>query len=311
MMTFFLQSLVNGILLGGMYAACSVGFSLAFGVMGIVNLSHGDFVMLGAFVTYWLFVGAGLDPFLTLPFCLFSLFTLGWLLQRFAVNRLVGSPPIMTYLLTFGFHLILANSALRAWTADYRTVSPSYAGKTMDLLGLVLPYTRLGTFFAAMGLILGLSLLLYRTEIGRAIRATAQARDEEMADRIRRHRESRGPDWQTLEEPLRITEAIEQNGDRFGLVLIDCLTLWLSNAMMAGWEEEKVMAETDRFLQAGRKAPGSFIFVGNEVGWGIVPENPMARAFRDMSGRMHQRVAREADEVYLLVCGIPQKIKGA
>ncbi len=179
MMTFFLQSLVNGILLGGMYAACSVGFSLAFGVMGVVNLSHGDFVMLGAFVTYWLFVGAGLDPFLTLPFCLFSLFTLGWLLQRFAVNRLVGSPPIMTYLLTFGFHLILANSALRAWTADYRTVSPSYAGKTMDLLGLVLPYTRLGTFFAAMVLILGLSLLLYRTEIGRAIRATAQ--DREMA----------------------------------------------------------------------------------------------------------------------------------
>lgn len=179
MMTFFLQSLVNGILLGGMYAACSVGFSLAFGVMGVVNLSHGDFVMLGAFITYWLFVGAGLDPFLTLPFCLFSLFTLGWLLQRFAVNRLVGSPPIMTYLLTFGFHLILANSALRAWTADYRTVSPSYAGKTMDLLGLVLPYTRLGTFFAAMVLILGLSLLLYRTEIGRAIRATAQ--DREMA----------------------------------------------------------------------------------------------------------------------------------
>ncbi len=141
--------------------------------------------------------------------------------------------------------------------------------------------------------------------------ATAQDLDEEMADRIRRHRESRGPDWQTLEEPLRITETIEQNGDRFSLVLIDCLTLWLSNAMMAGWEEKKVMAETDRFLQAGRKAPGSFIFVGNEVGWGIVPENPMARAFRDMSGRMHQRVAREADEVYLLVCGISQKIKGA
>ncbi len=85
----------------------------------------------------------------------------------------------MTYLLTFGFHLILANSALRAWTADYRTVSPSYAGKTLDLLGLILPYTRLGTFFAAMVLILGLSLLLYRTEIGRAIRATAQ--DREMA----------------------------------------------------------------------------------------------------------------------------------
>lgn len=178
-MLFFLQSLVNGILLGGLYAACSVGFSLAFGVMGVVNLAHGDFVMLGAFVTYWLFVGAGLDPFLTLPFCLVTLFALGMLLQRFAISRLVGSPPIMTYLLTFGFHLILANSALRAWTADYRTVNPDYAGKSMELLGLLLPYTRLFTFGIAMVLIVGLYLLLYRTEIGRAIRATMQ--DREMA----------------------------------------------------------------------------------------------------------------------------------
>jgi len=178
-MLFFLQSLVNGILLGGMYAACSLGFSLAFGVMGVVNLAHGDFVMLGAFITYWLFVGTGLDPFLTLPFCLVTLFALGMFLQRFAINRLVGTPPIMTYLLTFGFHLILANSALRAWTADYRTVNPDYAGKTMELLGLVLPYTRLFTFGVAMVLICGLYLLLYRTEIGRAIRATAQ--DREMA----------------------------------------------------------------------------------------------------------------------------------
>ncbi len=178
-MLFFLQSLVNGILLGGLYAACSVGFSLAFGVMGVVNLAHGDFVMLGAFITYWLFVGAGLDPFLTLPFCLITLFALGMLLQRFAISRLVGTPPIMTYLLTFGFHLILANSALRAWTADYRTVNPDYAGKSMELFGLLLPYTRLFTFGIAMVLIVGLYLLLYRTEIGRAIRATMQ--DREMA----------------------------------------------------------------------------------------------------------------------------------
>jgi branched-chain amino acid transport system permease protein len=178
-MLLFLQSLVNGLLLGGIYASCSAGFSLAFGVMGVVNLSHGDFVMLGAFLTYWLFILAGFDPFLTLPFTLIALFSLGFFLQRLAINRLVGAPPIMSYLLTFGFHLVLTNLALRAWTADYRTVKTSYSGLNLNLLGVVLPYSRLATFALAMVVILGLYLFIYRTEMGRAIRATAQ--DREMA----------------------------------------------------------------------------------------------------------------------------------
>jgi len=178
-MLLFLQSLVNGILLGGIYAACSAGFSLAFGVMGVVNLSHGDFVMLGAFITYWLFILAGLDPFLTLPLTLMALFFLGFFLQKLTINRLVGSPPIMSYLLTFGLHLVLSNLALRAWTADYRTLSTSYSGLNLDFHGLILPYSRLTTFAAAMGVTLGLYFFLYRTEMGRAIRATAQ--DREMA----------------------------------------------------------------------------------------------------------------------------------
>lgn len=178
-MLLFLQSFINGLLLGGIYAACSAGFSLAFGVMGVVNLSHGDFVMLGAFITYWLFVLLGMDPFLTLPFSLLALFFLGLLLQRLAINRVIGAPPIMSYLLTFGLHLVLSNLALRAWTADYRTVTPSYSGLNLNLLGLVLPYSRLATFALAMALILGLYLFLYRTESGRAIQATAQ--DREMA----------------------------------------------------------------------------------------------------------------------------------
>jgi len=178
-MMLFLQSLLNGILLGGIYAACSAGFSLAFGVMGVVNLSHGDFIMLGAFITYWLLILTGMDPFLTLPFTLLALFFLGFFLQRLAVNRLAGSPPIMSYLLTFGFHLVLANLALRAWTADFRNVRTSYSGLTIDLAGLILPYSRVATFILAMILILGLYLFLSRTETGRAIRATAQ--DREMA----------------------------------------------------------------------------------------------------------------------------------
>jgi branched-chain amino acid transport system permease protein len=178
-MLLFAQALINGILLGGIYAACSAGFSLAFGVMRVVNLSHGDFVMLGAFTTYWLFVLAGIDPFLTLPITLITLYFLGFFLQRIAINRLMGMPPILSYLLTFGIHLVLANSALRLWTADYRTVKTATTGLNLNLGGVIFPYSRMATFGLAMALIVGLHLLLYRTEIGRAVRATAQ--DREMA----------------------------------------------------------------------------------------------------------------------------------
>jgi branched-chain amino acid transport system permease protein len=178
-MILFLQALVNGILLGGMYAVCAAGFSLAFGVMGIINLSHGDFVMLGAFLTYWLFILYGIDPFLTLPATLVVLFLLGYVLQKFTLSRLIGTPPIMSYLLTFGLHLVLSGLALRTWTADYRTLNPSYAGLNVNLYGIVVPYSRLAAFILALIVFGGLHLLLNRTEIGRAIRATAQ--DGEMA----------------------------------------------------------------------------------------------------------------------------------
>jgi branched-chain amino acid transport system permease protein len=178
-MLLFIQALINGILLGGIYAACAAGFSLAFGVMRVVNLSHGDFVMLGAFTTYWLFVLAGIDPFLTLPISLVTLYFLGFLLQRIAINRLMGMPPILSYLLTFGLHLVLSNSALRVWTADYRSMKTTYTGLNLNLGGVVFPVSRMATFLLALVLIAGLHLLLYRTEIGRAVRATAQ--DREMA----------------------------------------------------------------------------------------------------------------------------------
>lgn len=140
--------------------------------------------------------------------------------------------------------------------------------------------------------------------------ATAQPLDEEMTERILRHKKNRPEDWQTLEEPLRVAEAIKKNGDRFSLILLDCLTLWVSNLMMADWSEEKILAEADRLLQACQSTKCSFIIVGNEVGMGIVPDNPQARNFRDLSGLIQQKIARVADEVYFMVCGLPQKIKG-
>lgn len=143
----------------------------------------------------------------------------------------------------------------------------------------------------------------------KAYLATAQALDNEMAERIQRHKKNRPKDWQTLEEPLQLAEVIQEYGDRFRLILLDCLTLWISNCLMAKWEEKKILKGAAQLLKVSRGKRCSVIFVSNEVGLGIVPDNPSARAFRDLSGLIHQRVARQADEVYLMVSGIPQKIK--
>ncbi len=156
----------------------------------------------------------------------------------------------------------------------------------------------------------------FAQELGRnfpgpwAYLATAQPLDREMAERILHHKQSRSADWHTLEEPLRVAEMLRKNGDRFGLILLDCLTLWISNLMMEGRSEENIIGNADLLIQAGRATECSLIFVGNEVGMGIVPENPQARTFRDLSGLVQQKIAREADEVYLMVSGLPQKIKG-
>jgi adenosylcobinamide kinase/adenosylcobinamide-phosphate guanylyltransferase len=144
----------------------------------------------------------------------------------------------------------------------------------------------------------------------KAYLATAQSLDEEMAKRIHRHQKNRPKDWQTLEEPLMAADCLATQGDRFDLILLDCLTLWISNLMLAGWEESKILEEGVRLLKFCRQVRGSVILVGNEVGMGIVPDNPEARLFRDLSGLILQKAAQEADEVYFMVSGIAQRIKG-
>ena len=174
-----IQALINGLLLGGIYAAFSAGFSLIFGVMGVVNIANGEMVMIGAFITYFLFDLIKMDPFLTLPFSLVGLFVLGYLLQRLVINRVIGAPPIMSYIMTFGIHLTLANLALLAWSADPRIITTSYSGAHFSLGGITFPVVQFVTFILAFVIIGGLYLLLYWTKIGRAIQATAQ--DREMA----------------------------------------------------------------------------------------------------------------------------------
>lgn len=145
----------------------------------------------------------------------------------------------------------------------------------------------------------------------KAYLATAQALDEEMTQRIKRHKASRSWEWETIEEPMQIVKTIKERGDEFGLMLIDCLTLWISNLLLAGWTAEKILNETDELLKACGQTGCSFIMVSNEVGWGIVPDNEAARCFRDIAGMVHQKMAQEADEVYLMVCGLPQILKKA
>ena len=138
--------------------------------------------------------------------------------------------------------------------------------------------------------------------------ATAEALDDEMRQRIERHRMQRNPDWDTCEEPLLISEAISKLAACYNVILLDCLTLWLSNAMHRNADIER---EIDKLLKTVQQAPGVHVYiVSNEVGTGIVPENELAREFRDLAGSMNQRVAGASDEVFMVVAGIPVKIKG-
>ena len=135
--------------------------------------------------------------------------------------------------------------------------------------------------------------------------ATAQARDGEMSERIARHRMRRGEDWRTVEEPLDLAGALEAT-DGVGARLVDCLTLWLSNLMEAGRDP---VAEGDALVRSLAAQSAPVILVTNEVGSGIVPENALARAFRDAAGELNQAIARASDEVYLAVSGCPLKVK--
>jgi branched-chain amino acid transport system permease protein len=175
--TVLLQAVLNGLLLGGVYAAYSAGFSLIFGVMGVVNLAHGELVMLGAFTSYWFFELTKLDPYFGVPVAMVLLFIIGYLLQKYIINRVIELPHIMSYILTFGIHLMIANIALKLWTHDFRTITTSYSGANAAILGVNVPYARLVTFLLALLIVAGLWFFLSKTETGRAIRATAMDKD--------------------------------------------------------------------------------------------------------------------------------------
>lgn len=143
----------------------------------------------------------------------------------------------------------------------------------------------------------------------RAFLATGQALDEEMAERIARHRASRSSDWYTVEIPTDIEQWLAKEGANYQTILLDCLTLWLNNLMIMGEKQSAIKERTGILLRAARRTNARVVMVSNELGLGLVPVDRSSRTFRDLAGRINQQIAAEADEVYLVVSGLPLKLK--
>ncbi len=154
--------------------------------------------------------------------------------------------------------------------------------------------------------------------------ATARAFDAEMEDRSGKHRVQRPAVWQTYESPTQPSQVVATQGNRFDVLLLDCLTVMITNRMLAqdiNWDtptvaqmnaiEADILGEISALLEATADSPAHLVAVTNEVGYGIVPISPLSRFFRDCAGRVNQRMAAAAGEVYLVVSGIPVRIKGA
>jgi adenosylcobinamide kinase/adenosylcobinamide-phosphate guanylyltransferase len=148
--------------------------------------------------------------------------------------------------------------------------------------------------------------IVARTGLPAAYVATAEIRDDEMAARIARHRDRRDADWTTVEEPLELTDRLVKLADPGRVILVDCLTLWLSNLMESGRD---AAAEGARLGAALRQARGPVVLVSNEVGSGIVPMNALARRFADEQGRLNQTIAAAVENVFLVAAGLPLRLK--
>ena len=139
--------------------------------------------------------------------------------------------------------------------------------------------------------------------------ATATAGDEEMLERIRRHQQERPASWQVIEEPLALAEALKNSDDSNAIILVDCLTLWLTNLLLDS-DPQRLEQEQNKLLECLPALQADLLLVSNEVGQGIIPLDPLSRRFADETGRLHQRLARVCDRVTLITAGLPQTLKG-
>ena len=165
----YLQILLNGLLLGGLYALIAVGFSLVWGVLNVINILHGTFIVLGSYIAYFTHLYFGIHPFASVIISGSVLFCLGYVIQAGIINRVIAAPVLMTLTLTFGLDLLLNNAMLIAFTADYRKLILTNSLGSYDLWGLILPLNRVAGVGLAALLTFGLYRLLRDSNIGRAI----------------------------------------------------------------------------------------------------------------------------------------------
>lgn len=138
--------------------------------------------------------------------------------------------------------------------------------------------------------------------------ATCQPLDKEMRERIRLHKEARPKHWKTFEEPLDVGPLLEKIGNEFDCIVIDCLTLLVSNLILGGYKEEGIFEKIKAMLASLKKKKARVIMVSNEVGLGLVPANKLGRDFRDAAGKVNQIIAKEANEVFFIISGMPLKL---
>lgn len=172
-----LQSIVNGILMGGVYGLVAIGLTLIFGVMKIINFAHGSLMMLGMFTTYWLYVLAGLDPYLSLLLSIPCLFVVGLLIERFLIAQVLDAPAHNQLLLTLGISLFIENFALFLWTPNFRTLEVTYLRKAAMVGSVMISLPKLVAFIFAIILTILLYCFLKGTDMGKAIRAASEERE--------------------------------------------------------------------------------------------------------------------------------------
>jgi len=176
-MTVFLQSVLSGVLVGGIYALIGIGLTIIFGVMRVINFAHGELLMLGMYATWIVFTAIGLDPFLSIVIVAPVLFLWGAFLQKVFINRVLNALPQNQILLTIGLGLVMSNSIMLIFTSDYRILTTSYSSSSFTIGELSVSQPLLVAFLITAAITAGLYWFLLKTDTGQAIRATAQDRD--------------------------------------------------------------------------------------------------------------------------------------
>ena len=176
-MSIFIQALISGILIGGVYALIGIGLTIIFGVMRIINFAHGDIQMVGMYLTYYVFVLLHVDPFLSIVITIPLMFAFGALLQKVFINPVLGALPQNQILLTIGLGLIMSNTVMLAFTSDYKILTTTYSSSSMKVGGISISTPLLISFAITAAITGALYWFLLKTDTGQAIRATAQDRE--------------------------------------------------------------------------------------------------------------------------------------